>query len=118
MATSSLPSLQAFVTGIGLEPLPSFAEGDVLNNPIDICHLYLAEHLRTLVECDPHLVYNSIQLSKTIEDGDLDIVLPRLKLDGIKPKELASELLKKVSWFLHLCQSIGQSRRILLNSLC
>ncbi|KAH8593952.1 arginyl-tRNA synthetase [Bisporella sp. PMI_857] len=95
MATTSLLGLQAFVTEIGLELLPSFVAADVLNNPIDIYHSYLAEHLQSLVECDPHLAYNSIQASKTIEDGDLDIVLPKLKLEGIEPKELAGELLKK-----------------------
>ena len=51
---------------------PSFAAEDVLNNLIDICHSYLAEHLQMLVECDPYLVYNSIQPSNTIENGDLD----------------------------------------------
>ena len=105
MATSSLPGLQAFVTEVGLEPLPSFAAADVLSNPIDIYHSYLAEHLQTLVECDQDLVYNSIQLSKTIEDGDLDVVLPKLKLPGVSPKELAGDLLKKVGRFLHFCQS-------------
>ncbi|KFZ18424.1 hypothetical protein V501_01226 [Pseudogymnoascus sp. VKM F-4519 (FW-2642)] len=95
MATSSLPGLQAFVAQIGLDPLPTFATADALNNPIDIYHSYLAERLQTLVECDPDVVYHSIRLSKTIEDGDLDIVLPKLKLDGVKPKELAGELLKK-----------------------
>lgn len=101
MATASLLGLQAFLAEIGLEPIPSFAATDVLNNPIDIYHSYLAEHLQTLVECDPNLVYNSIQLSKTIEDGDLDIVLPKLKLPGVSPKELAGELLKKVGRFPH-----------------
>ena len=99
MATASLVGLQAFVAEIGLRPIPHFAEADVLNSPIDIYHSYLAERLLALVECNPHLVYNSIQLSKTIDEGDLDIVLPKLKLDGIKPKELAAELLSKVSRF-------------------
>ncbi|PVH77594.1 Nucleotidylyl transferase [Cadophora sp. DSE1049] len=95
MATTSLPSLQAFVAEFGLRPIPFFAEADVLNSPIDIYHSFLAERLLALVECDLHLLYNSIQPSKTIEDGDLDIVLPKLKLDGVKPKELAGELLSK-----------------------
>jgi arginyl-tRNA synthetase len=102
MVTSSLPGLQALVAQIGLEPLQTFAKADTLNNPLDY-HSYLAESLQALVECDPDVVYNSIQLSKTIEDGDLDIVLPKLKLDGIKPKELAFELVKKVSQFLYFC---------------
>lgn len=108
MATASLPGLQAFAADIGLEPIPGFAEADVLNSPIDIYHSYLAERLLALVECDPQLVYNSIQPSKTIEDGDLDIVLPKLKLDGIKPKELAGELLKKVS------QSVSSKKNLFL----
>ena len=100
MATSSLPGLQALLTEVGLQPLPHFTAADVWNNPIDIYHSYLAESLQTLVECDPELVYNSIQLSKTIEEGDLDIVLPKLKLPGISPKQLAGELLPKVGRFL------------------
>jgi hypothetical protein len=51
---------------------PPFAAADFLNNLIDICHSYLAEHLQMLVECDPYLVYNSIQPSNTNENGDLD----------------------------------------------
>ncbi|KAG0645350.1 Arginyl-tRNA synthetase [Hyphodiscus hymeniophilus] len=95
MATTSLSGLQAFAADIGLQQVPSFAEADVLNNPLDIYHAYLAEHLKTLVECDPHLVYNSIHPSNGIENGDLDIVLPQLKLPSVSPKELAGELLKK-----------------------
>ena len=96
MATTTLLSLQAFAAKIGLQPIPSFAEADLLNNPVDIYHAYLAKHLQTIVEGEDSLVYNSIQPSNTIENGDLDIVLPKLKLPGISPKELAGELLKKV----------------------
>ncbi|KAG4422039.1 hypothetical protein IFR04_004780 [Cadophora malorum] len=95
MATASLAGLQAFVAELGLRPIPHFPEADILNSPIDIYHSYLAERLMELVDCDQQLVYHAIQPSKTIEDGDLDIVLPKLKLDGIKPKELAGELLNK-----------------------
>ena len=112
MATTSLAGLQALVADIGLQPIPSFTAADVLNNPLDIYHLYLAENFQTLVECEPELVYSSIQLSNTIENGDLDIVLPRLKLSGPKPRELAGELIKKVSWLLRfasLVQNVTQS---------
>jgi arginyl-tRNA synthetase len=96
MATASLAGLQAFVAEIGLQPIPSFANADVLNDPLDIYHSYLAENFQTLVECEPELVYSSIHPSNAIENGDLDIVLPQLKLTGAKPKELAGELIKKV----------------------
>jgi hypothetical protein len=118
MATVSIPGLQAAVAEIGLAPFPSFVEADVLSNPIDIFHAYLAEHLQSYVECDPQLVYNSIQASNTIENGDLDIVLPKLKLPGVSPKDLAGQLLKKVcnSSFLVL-DSLWWSRAILTYQL-
>ncbi len=100
MATASLPGLEAFVAEIGLGPIPPFAAANVLNNPIDIYHSYLAEHLQTLVECDPDLIYDAIQPANTTGNGDLDVVLPKLKLPGASPKELAGGLIKKVCWFL------------------
>jgi hypothetical protein len=96
MATTSLPGLEAFVAELGLGPIPSFATADVLNDPMDLCHSYLAEYFQQLVGCDRGLVYKAIQPPNTIQDGDLDIVLPRLKLPGGSPKELAGELLKQV----------------------
>jgi arginyl-tRNA synthetase len=102
MATASLLGLQAFVAEIASEPLPFFAAADVLNNPIDIYHSYLAGRIQTLVDCDPNLVYDSIQPANTIGNGDLVIVLPRLKLSGISPKELAGELLKKARFNIFL----------------
>jgi arginyl-tRNA synthetase len=107
MATVSLPGLQAFVAKIGLDPIPSFAAADVLNNPIDIYHSYLAEVFRTLLKCDPDLVYNSIQPASSAGNGDLDIVLPKLKLSGVSPKELADELLRKVS-LIHILWGLLQ----------
>jgi hypothetical protein len=98
MATTSLPGLEAFVAELGLGRVPSFAAADVLNDPMDLCHSYLAEYFQQLVGCDRGLVYKAIQPPNTIQDGDLDIVLPRLKLPGGSPKELAGELLKQVCW--------------------
>ena len=96
MATTSLPGLQALVAEIGLGPIPSLAAADILNNFIDIYHSYLAEHFQTLIDCDLNIVYDSIQPSNATENGDLDIVLPKLKLPGASTKELAGELMKKV----------------------
>jgi arginyl-tRNA synthetase len=112
MATSSLTGLEAYLTELGLGPLPSFAAADVLNNPIDIYHSYLAESIQPLVECDPDLTYNAIQPPKTTGDGDLDIVVPRLRLPGIKPKELAGVLLRKVYEFSQSFQILGQPAHV------
>jgi arginyl-tRNA synthetase len=97
MATASFDGLQAFVGQIGLEPIPGYAAANILNNPMDIYHSYLAEHFLALVECDRDIVYSSIQPANTVLNGDFDIVLPKLKLPGTSPKELAGKLLQKVS---------------------
>jgi arginyl-tRNA synthetase len=110
MATASLPGLQALLSDIGLDSIPSFVAADVLNNPVDVYHSYLTEHFQTLVGCDRDLVYDSICPANSTGNGDLDIVLPKLKLSGSKPKELAGELLQKVRRSFHLAQSLCQSR--------
>jgi arginyl-tRNA synthetase len=103
MATTSLPGLETFVADLGLGPLPHFATADILNDPMDLYHSYLAEDFGRLIESDPDLVYKAIQPPNTIQDGDLDIVLPRLKLSGGSPKELGAELLKKVCQLSQFC---------------
>jgi arginyl-tRNA synthetase len=96
MATTSVPGLEALVADLELGPIPSFAAANILDNFIDIYHSYLADHFQALVDCNPNIVYDSIQRSNTTGNGDLDIVLPKLKLPGASPKELAGELTKKV----------------------
>jgi arginyl-tRNA synthetase len=96
MPTTSLAGLEAFVAELGLGPVPSFAAADVLIDPMDLCHSYLAEHFQRVVEADPDSVYKAIQPPSTSQDGDLDIVLPRLKLPSGNPKQLAGELLRQV----------------------
>lgn len=96
MPTTSLAGLEAFVAELGLGGVPSFAAADVLKDPMDLCPSYLAEHFQRVVEADPDSVYKAIQPQSTIQDGDLDIVLPRLKLPSGSPKQLAGELLKQV----------------------
>jgi hypothetical protein len=68
----------------------------ILNNFIDIYRSYLAENFQTLIECNSNLIYESIQLSNATANGDLDIVLPKLRLPGTNPKELVGELMRKV----------------------
>jgi len=103
MATTSIPGLETFVADLGLGPLPHFATADILNDPMDLYHSYLAEDFGRLIESDPDLVYKAIQPPNTIQDGDLDIVLPRLKLSGGSPKELGAGLLKKVCQLSQFC---------------
>jgi arginyl-tRNA synthetase len=92
MATTDLVGLQALLGRLGLETeIPTFSETDVLTHPVDIYRSYLAHILVNLLECDPHIAYESIQPAE-ITDGDLTIVVPRLRIKDTKPKDLAAEL--------------------------
>jgi len=100
MATETLDGLSALLRGLDLGGMPQFPSADVLHQPIDIFHVYLADTLQKLVGCDPQHAYEAIQPADKTSNGDLDIVLPKLKLpDGPDLHELAADLVKKVGQY-------------------
>jgi arginyl-tRNA synthetase len=58
--------------------------------------LYIAAALEQLIDCDRDLIYESLQRTSTPSKGDLVLVLPSLRLKGVKPNELGVELASKV----------------------
>ncbi|KAF5973027.1 arginyl-tRNA synthetase [Fusarium bulbicola] len=76
--------------------LPDFPDADIVHNPQDIFRVYLADILQKLVNCDRLVAYDAIQTSNITGMGDLIIVAPRLRLKGVKPEELAKDLLQKL----------------------
>ncbi|KAF5685183.1 arginyl-tRNA synthetase [Fusarium denticulatum] len=77
-------------------PVPDFPDADIVHNPQDIFRVYLADTLQKLVNCDRLVAYDAIQTSNITGMGDLIIVAPRLRLKGVKPEELAKDLLQKL----------------------
>jgi arginyl-tRNA synthetase len=100
MATLHISDLERTLEGLRLEtPIPHFDSAEVLSKPLDLCRSYLAEIFSSLVNSEPLVAYNSIQLSNDPLHGDFTVVLPKL-CPGTKPKEaesLANDLIKKVS---------------------
>ncbi|KAK0642964.1 hypothetical protein B0T16DRAFT_459159 [Cercophora newfieldiana] len=82
MATRTLDGLTALLQGLDLDEIPTFPSADPLRQPVDIFHAYLAVALQALVGCDAQQAYDSITPANTVGNGDLDIVLPKLKLPG------------------------------------
>ncbi len=94
-----LPSeLRALLSELSLEQtLPSFAGVNVLTKPTDLYRSYLATIVHSLVEdIDPDAAYGSIQLSSTLDNGDLAIVVPRLRQAEIPAEALAADLIRRV----------------------
>lgn len=96
MSTLTAADLDSLLATIGLKtPIPDFPGADVLNKPLDIARSYLADSLSGYVECDPQVAYNSIQWPNNIYNGDLAVILPKIK-PGVDSDELAFDLMKKV----------------------
>jgi arginyl-tRNA synthetase len=96
MATLTLADLEVLLQRLGLKvPIPAFEAADVLSKPLDIGRSYFADILHSLVDGDPKKAYSSILLPGDIFNGDLAVVLPKLK-PGSKPAELGPDLMTKV----------------------
>jgi len=77
--TLDIAGLEALLQALGATiPIPSYPTADVLNKPLDIGRVYLANILQNLLDCDASAAYNAIQQPAGPDDGDLDIVVPRL----------------------------------------
>ncbi|KAL8800155.1 MAG: hypothetical protein Q9200_007335 [Gallowayella weberi] len=91
--TTTASALQKKLQSLGVDsPIPSFKGTDVLTNPVDIYRCYLADALATIIDCDRQLVYEAIQWTNQSSHGDLLLVVPRLRLKGVKPIELTNDL--------------------------
>ncbi len=96
--TLSLSGLAAYLESLGLPtPIPSFPDADSTHNPNDIYRSYIASALESILQCDRALIYESLQRTTTPSKGDLVLVLPRLRLKNVKPKELGAEPVSKVT---------------------
>lgn len=95
--TLELEGLQAKLKSLGIEsPVPDYANSHILQNPTDIYRAYLADLLTPLIGAERQLVYDSIQWTNNLTHGDLVLVVPKLRLKGVKPAEYALELESKV----------------------
>ncbi|EXM30547.1 Arginine-tRNA ligase [Fusarium oxysporum f. sp. vasinfectum] len=95
--TCSVSGIETLLGKVGLDtPVPDFPDADIVHNPQDIFRVYLADTLQKLVNCDRLVAYDAIQTSNITGMGDLIIVAPRLRLKGVKPEELAKDLLQKL----------------------
>lgn len=97
MTTLNQGGLGTWLEGLGLGPIPEFAEAHVLNKPLDIGRSYLADTLRSLVQCDPILAYKSILWPNDIFTADLSVPLPKLS-PGANPQAFGTDLRQRVSY--------------------
>lgn len=64
---------------------------DIFSNPLDLCRSLLADILSETVGGELEAAFKAIQWPNNIYDGDLSVVLPKLR-PGCKAAELAAEI--------------------------
>lgn len=100
--TLTLSRLQSYLAGLQLPiPIPTFSAANPVDNPNDIYRSYIAAALAKLIDCDRDRLYESLQRTSTPSKGDIALVLPRLMMKGVKPKDLGVELASGVCEDIH-----------------
>ena len=88
-------------------PIPEYGDAQVLVNPIDIYRCYLTEAVaQILTDVDPQLIYDSIQYTNNLNHGDLVVIVPRLRIKGAKPADVAKDLCLQAKIFPFLIENI------------
>lgn len=80
-------------------PLPEVKAAEVLASPLDVFKTYLAKTLADIAACDIQIAYKAIQWPNNIFNGDLAVILPKLR-PGAKADDVAVELTEKVCLIL------------------
>ncbi|KAL1595810.1 hypothetical protein SLS60_009500 [Paraconiothyrium brasiliense] len=95
MTTFGIAELESSLATLHLAAPSSVSESaDTLINPLDVCRSLLADILSGFVESGPEAAYKSIQWPNNIYNGDLSVVLPKLR-PGCKAVELAADIASK-----------------------
>ncbi|KAH8893655.1 arginyl-tRNA synthetase [Thozetella sp. PMI_491] len=71
----------------------SYAGASPESNPLDHYRVAIADELSRIAQIDGDLVFEGLQRTTTLDNGDLVLAIPRLRLKGVNPAEFA----KKVS---------------------
>lgn len=94
----SVESLHALLASLGIaDPLQTLPESNPTTNPVDIFRLFIAKTLASIGGVGVELIYSSLEWTQSFEKGDLILAIPRLRLKGRKPDEIANEWAAKVS---------------------
>lgn len=66
-------------------------------NPTDAHRAHIATRLSQLTKIDALIIYPTLQWAQTLDNGDLVLAVPALRVKGRQPEELAEEWARDVS---------------------
>lgn len=86
-----LPALQ------GNTEVLDFPDSYPDRNPIDVYRSYLSRNLARISGVDAKTIYAGLQWTQSLDKGDLNLAVPRLRVKGQAPNELAKRWAESVS---------------------
>lgn len=84
-------SLTSQLEKLGIQKFEAYPGSSPVLNTMDIFRSYITKELAALSGVDPELIYPALEWTSTSDKGDLVIPLPRLRMKGVNPQELAVE---------------------------
>ncbi|KAJ3497625.1 hypothetical protein NLG97_g1758 [Lecanicillium saksenae] len=61
-------------------------------NPLDRLRIYIADEISRILDVEKTLVFGGLDRAASLDSGDLLLAVPRLRIQGIKPGELAVKI--------------------------
>lgn len=96
-----MDELTSQLKSLGLEGIPQVPETTIhpTFNQLDIFRSHIAELVVPITGAQPQVVYNALQWTQTLSNGDLMLPVPALRIKGKKPDALAQEIADKVCYY-------------------
>ncbi len=66
-------------------------------NPVDIYRCYISDTLANITNLDAKTIFSALQWMQTLDKGDLNLAVPRLRVNGYAPNDLAKQWAEAVS---------------------
>lgn len=96
-ADTTIDDINAQLTALGIaEPITVYPESNITTNPIDVFRSYITKTLSEISGVDANLIYPALEWTTGFDKGDLVLAVPRLRIKGKQPAELAKEWAEKV----------------------
>lgn len=104
MATAEIATLVSRLEkfGVSASEVKEYPDANLAGNPVDVFRAYISEQLALITGVSRDVIVPALEWTQASDRGDLVLAVPRLRVKGKKPDELAVEWSEKVCQRLQL----------------
>ena len=89
--TMSVSAISDELKKLGLSQPDPVKESLPEYNIVDVFKNYITDELHRITEADKSIIFDALDTPKVLDQGDIIVALPRLRIKGIKPNEKSQE---------------------------